>query len=348
NNQILVYRNQNLFALSFDQGNFKITEEAKEIVSSPLFDLSSGALAASVSRSGDLAFALAASEGTTQLSWLDHTGNVIGTIGHQRLAINGLVMSPQDTRFAALMFGRTGAEIWIGDTKREILTRLTRGGWDATYPVWSPDGSRIAFAGQLEGTVSTYVQTADGSSPEQVLVTAKDRVFLPTAWSSDGKYLFMDSNQRSIHREIWMYDFSEKKVRPILSDLSASVNSGILSPDGHWLAYVSDESGNREILVRPFPALDRKWQLSTSGGSAPHWRNDGREIIFIATDQSIQSVKIDVNGNNLEAASPVLLFASKQPMMAMAPSPDHKRFLAAVLPSDVRAEPIHLILNWKH
>jgi Tol biopolymer transport system component len=160
--------------------------------------------------------------------------------------------------------------------------------------------------------------------------------------------LVVDSNTRSVRGEIWLYDFSEKKVRPLLSDPSASVDSGMLSPDGRWLAYVSDESGNKEIFVRAFPSLDRKWQLSTSGGTAPHWRNDGREIIFSAsTDQSIQSVKIELKENNLEAAAPVLLFAPKLPMMAMAPSSDHKRFLAAVLPSDVRAEPIHLILNWK-
>jgi serine/threonine protein kinase/WD40 repeat protein len=347
NNQLLVYRNQALVALSIDLENYKIAEEGKQIVSNPLFYSASGALAASASRNGDLAFAVGAGYGTVPLSWLDNTGTVIGVFGHQRFAIESLILSPQGTRFAAQIFGRSGAEIWIGDTKREVLSRLSRGGSDSTYPVWSPDESRIAFAGQIQGSVSTFVQPADGTSPPEILVTAKDRVYLPTSWSNDGRYLLMDSNKKSVHGEIWLYDFSEKKLRPLLADPSVSVDSGSLSPDGHWLVYVSDESGNKEIFVRPFPSLDRKWQLSTSGGTAPHWRNDGREIIFSAIDQSIQSVKIELKENGIEAASPVLLFASKLPMMAMAPSSDHKRFLAALLPADVRAEPIHLILGWK-
>jgi serine/threonine protein kinase len=348
NNQLLVYRNQALVALSIDLKTYNIAEQGKQIVSNPLFYSASGALAASASRNGDLAFAVGSGYETVPLSWLDDTGTVVGTLGHQRFAIENIVLSPKGTLFAAQIFGRSGAEIWIGDTKREILSRLSRGGSDSTYPVWSPDESRIAFAGQIEGSVSTFVQPADGSSAPQILVTAKDRVYLPTCWSNDGRYLLMDSNKKSVHGEIWLYDFSEKKVQPLLADPSVSVDSGSLSPDGHRLAYVSDESGNKEIFVRPFPALDRKWQLSTAGGIAPHWRNDGGEVIFTATDQSIQSVKIELKENNLEAAAPVLLFAPKLPMMAMAPSSDHKRFLAAVLPSDVRAEPIHLILNWKH
>jgi eukaryotic-like serine/threonine-protein kinase len=348
NSQLLAYRNDSIVALSFDPSNFEITGEGKEIASHPLFQLASGALSASTSNNGDLAFAGAASEGAVQLSWLDQTGNVIGAVGHQRFPIDGLVMSAQDSRFAATMQGRNGAEIWIGDTKREILTRLTRGGMDTSYPVWSPDESRITFAGQIQGNINTFVQPADGSSSPQILVTANERVYLPTCWSNDGRYLLMDSNKKSVHGEVWLYDFSEKKLRPVVADPSVSVDTGKFSPDGRWLAYVSDESGNKEIFVRPFPALDRKWQLSTTGGTAPHWRNDGGEIIFTANDQSIQSVKIEVRENNFEAAAPVLLFASKLPMMAMAPSADHKKFLAALLPSDVRTEPIHLILNWKH
>jgi serine/threonine protein kinase len=347
NNQLLVCRNQVLVALSIDLQNYQIVGEGKQIVSNPLFYPASGALAASASRNGDLAFAVGAGYETVPLSWMDNTGTIIGAFGHQRLAIENIVLSPQGTLFAAQIFGRGGAEIWIGDSKREVLSRLSRGGSDSTYPAWSPDESRIAFAGQLEGIISTLVQPADGSSPPQILVTAKDRVYLPTSWSYDGKYLLMDSNKKGLHGEIWLYDFSEKKLRPVLADASVSVDSGTLSPDGHWLAYVSDESGNKEIVVRPFPALDRKWQLSMAGGTAPHWRNDGREIIFTATDQSIQSVKLEVKENNLEAAAPVLLFASKLPIMAMSPSSDHKRFLAAILPGDVRAKPIHLILGWE-
>ncbi len=346
--RILTYRSETLVSIPFDVKTLQVADEVEEIGSHPLYSPSSGTLSVSASKNGDLAFALTSGEGSGQLCWLKRSGEIESNIGHQRLGIQNLAISPGGARFAAQVVRPTGAEIWIGDPEREILTRLTRGGWDATNPVWSPDESRIAFTTQLEGSNSTYIESADGSSPPQVLVTDKTRNFIPTSWSNDGKYLFLESNAKnSTRNEIWLYDFEEKKNKPILSDPSASINAGTLSPDGNWLAYVSDESGNKEVFVRSFPALDRKWQLSKSGGDNPHWRNDGKEVFFVATDLSMQSVAVGVKGNALESGSPVLLFASKLPLMALNPTPDHGRFLAAVVPGDVRSEPIRVILDWK-
>ncbi|MCI0415897.1 hypothetical protein L0222_24235 [bacterium] len=120
-----------------------------------------------------------------------------------------------------------------------------------------------------------------------------------------------------------------------------------MSPDGRWLAYVSDESGNQEVYVRPFPSLDRKWQISSSGGNAPHWRDDGREILFLGPDLSVQTAEIKIENDKLEASSPVLLFTSKRPLLALASSPDHNRSLVSVVPGDARSEPIRMMLGWQ-
>ena len=124
------------------------------------------------------------------------------------------------------------------------------------------------------------------------------------------------------------------------------VSSPTLSPDGRFLAYVSDEAGNPEIYVRPFPALDGKWKISQGGALAPHWRADGRELLFLGlADRAVHSVDVDGSGADLVVGVPHVLFAPRTPFLAFAPASDHQRFLAAVFPGDVRAEPIRVILG---
>jgi eukaryotic-like serine/threonine-protein kinase len=349
NDRILVHRNDALVSLSFDMRKFEVTGSAEQIASHPLYSISSGSLAASASKAEDIAYALASGEGTGQLTWLDRSGAGQGAIGHQRFGVLQLALAPDGNRFAAEVVTRSGSQVWAGDAAREMLTQLTRGGLDTHRPILSPDGSQIAFMSEeSEGSQSVYLQPSDGSRAPQVYVTDKARQFTPSSWSSDGKFLLLDSNAKSGsgRQEIWLYDFTEKKARPILADPAASLSIGVLSPDGKFLAYVSDESGSKEIYVRPFPSLDRKWQLSQGGGDMPHWRSDGREIIYIATDRSVHAVRINMQNGSLEVASPELLFAPRFPIMALAPSPDHNRFLAAIVPGDVVSEPIRIILGW--
>ena len=348
--RIIVHRNDALVALSFDMRKLDVTGSAQEIASHPLYSLSSGSLAASASTAGDIDYALASGEGTGQLTWLDRSGTNQGAIGHQRFGVLQLALAPDGNRFAAEVVTRSGSLVWTGDAAREMLTQLTRGGLDTHRPIMSPDGSQIAFMNEMEGSQSIYLQPSDGSRAPQVCVIDKARHFVPSSWSSDGKFIVLDSRGKSRIGgwEIWVYDFAEKKARSILTDPTASLNNGVLSPDGQWLAYASDESGSKEIYVRPFPAMDRKWQLSQGGGDMPHWRNDGREIIYIATDRSVHAVGIDIRNGLLEVAPSELLFAPRFPIMALAPSPDHKRFLAAIVPGDVISEPIRIILGWHH
>ena len=112
--------------------------------------------------------------------------------------------------------------------------------------------------------------------------------------------------------------------------------------------YRSDEAGNPEIFIRPFPALDRKWQVSRDGGQSPHWRADGRELVFLATaDRAIYAVSVDATGPTPVVGSPELLFAPRSPLLGFAPTADHSRFLAGVVPPDLRSEPIRVVLGWR-
>jgi Tol biopolymer transport system component len=241
-----------------------------------------------------------------------------------------------------------------------MMTRLTRGGFDATGPVWSPDGRFIAFSSQASGAISVYLQPADGSKRPELFYEQTDREFRVCSWSSDGRLLFAESNLKvepNNIRDIWALDVASKKAFSVLSDATANLTSPVLSPDGRWLAYASDESGINQLYVRPYPALDRKWQISQNGlliqttffalaetTYRPHWRNDGRELLFISMNGSIDAVSVEPNDKNFIATYPKTLFKPSFPLIALSASPDHSRFLAAIVPGDVTSEPIRVVL----
>lgn len=228
-----------------------------------------------------------------------------------------------------------------------MLNRITREAIDSSDPVWSPDGRRIAFTSQASGSNAIYLQPADGSRPAELLLGDRARDFLPVSWSRDGRYLMLDGFSKVSNRSaLWLYDFEDAGARELLAEPAASTSQATLSPDGRFLAYVSDEAGNPEIYVRPFPALDGKWKISQGGALAPHWRADGRELLFLGlADRAVHSVDVDGSGADLVVGVPHVLFAPRTPFLAFAPASDHQRFLAAVFPGDVRAEPIRVILG---
>lgn len=359
-NRLLIYRNEALQAISFDPEKLEITSALEEITPHPLFLPASGALGASASTAGDITYALSSGEGTAQLAWIEANNGNQKIIRDERLSIQNLVIAPDGNRFAAQLVGRAGAEIWVADAQRSVMTRLTRGGFDATGPVWSPDGRTVAFSSQASGAVSLYLQPADGSKQPELFYSQKDRDFRVCSWSADGHSIFMESYPKGKpqSRDIWVLDVDTKNASSILSDPTATLRSPVLSPDGRWLAYASDESGRNQLYVRPYPAMDRKWQISQNGlltqsnffalvetTYLPHWRNDGNELLFISLSGSIDAVRIESEGGNLATADSKTLLKPTFPLIAIAASPDHTRFLAAIVPGDVASEPIHVVLS---
>jgi eukaryotic-like serine/threonine-protein kinase len=357
-NRILIYRNETLLAVSLDPQKLEFTSSLEEITPHPLFLPASGALGASASNAGDIAYALSSGEGTAQLAWVDaNTGNQ-KIIRDERLGIQNLVVAPDGNSFAAQVVGRAGAEIWVAAGQKAMMTRLTRGGFDATGPVWSPDDHFIVFSSQASGAVSVYIQPSDGSKQSELFYAQQGREFRVCSWSSDGRSLFMESNLKTqLAKEIWVLDVASKKASLVLSDPTATLGSAVLSPDGNWLAYASNESGINQLYVRPYPKLDRKWQISQNGlltqtsffalaetTYRPQWRNDGHQLLFISLNGSIEVVNIDSNGKNFAASYPTTLFKPAFPLIALSASPDHSKFLAAIVPGDVTSEPIRVVL----
>jgi Tol biopolymer transport system component len=176
-------------------------------------------------------------------------------------------------------------DIWIYDFARNTLTRLTFGPGVNTSPLWTADGRRIVYSTRTDAP-SFRSKLADGSGAEETLFgkPLDDQGAAPVAVSPDGKtLLFSDSNSGRLAIEALSLDGSEK-IQPFLRS-SFNISSAKFSPDGHWVTYASDESGQWEIYVQPFPGPGGKWMISSGGGQYPRWTSNSREIFYRRGDK---------------------------------------------------------------
>jgi Tol biopolymer transport system component len=160
------------------------------------------------------------------------------------------------------------------DIARQTTGRFTYDPADDSDAVWSPDGQRVIFASNRNGTRGLYQKPVDGSSEEENLVKSDLDRLVPRDWSSDGRFVIYFARSAKTGADVWYLSLSgERKPTPYLQTAFDETNAHI-SPDGQWIAYQSDESEKQEIYVRSFPGADRKTQISTSGGYSPCWRRD--------------------------------------------------------------------------
>jgi eukaryotic-like serine/threonine-protein kinase len=233
------------------------------------------------------------------------------------------------------------------------LTRLTFEGSANVVPVWTPDGKRIAFASNKEGTLKIFWQLADGNGGRERLTTSQDPQ-LPGSWSADGQLLTFTETSPATGNDIWVLRMSDHKAQPFLQ---TPFNEGAprFSPNGRWLAYVSDESGRFEIYVQPYPGPGGKWLISTEGGTEPVWNRNGRELFYRSGDKKMMAVDI-ITQPSFSAGKPRMLFEGQylanplpngtQPFYDV--SPDGQRFLMLKPIEQAGATPtqINVVLNW--
>jgi serine/threonine-protein kinase len=197
-------------------------------------------------------------------------------------------LSPDGTRVALDARDRQN-DIWIWDLKRETLLRLTTDPGFNRGPVWTPDSQRVAFSAQRQGAGGNiYWQAADGSGvPERL--TVSETIQTPSSFSPDGKRLvFMTPLTPPTNLGVLSLDDHKEAL---LVDTSFDELNGVLSPDGRWLAYQSNESGSYEIYLAPFPDVHAsKRPVSTGGGTRPLWSQDGRELFYYVEPGTIMAV----------------------------------------------------------
>jgi Tol biopolymer transport system component len=246
------------------------------------------------------------------LAWIDRTGQRSSQVGTTGMYM-GIDLSPDGKRFAVHRHEGNGGDNWVFDLAQGRMQRLT---FDTTQdnasPLWSPDGTRIAFASLRNNRWGLYVKSADGTGNEELIVES-EAPKTPMSWSPDGKLLvyFQFSNAG----DVWAVQTTgEKKPFPLVQSPFAELY-GQVSPDGKWLAYQSNETGRTEIYIRPFPEGPGKWQVSTEGGNFPRWRGDGKELYFVQTPNMV-AAEIRIAGSAPEAGVPQVLFTLSGPISA--------------------------------
>jgi eukaryotic-like serine/threonine-protein kinase len=222
---------------------------------------------------------------------------VLGTAGEPG-NYGRLALSPDGTRVALSKRSGQTSNIWLVDLSRGTSTRFTFGSGIDSNPVWSPDGSRIIFSSGND----LYQKLASGLRDAELLLKSSGA---PQAdsWSRDGRLLLYGVLDPKTKWDIWVLPLEGDK-RPV-PFLVTEFNEGRahLSPDGHWVAYYSNESGHYEIYVRSFTMnsaataaeVGGKWQISNGYGRQLRWRGDGRELYYTGGDGSVMAVEIATN-----------------------------------------------------
>ena len=300
----LVYGlNGSIVAAPFDAAARRITGPAVRVVDE-VFDSGTvtGALHFDVAANGSLVYAMR--PGPASLAWVDRNGREEKIPADPRPYRHPRV-SPDGTRIAVEIDDPNNTDIWIGDARRGTFTRLTSGDDVESDPIWTPDGSRVVYTA-VRGTEGLFWQAADGSGTSEHLANGSSGI-RAYAWTRDGQLIFEELAGSDIRL---LKPGSKDAPQSItLFDAPGYFNEVLpaLSPDGHWLAYQSTESGDAEVYLRPFPNVSSlRRQVSAGGGFAPLWSPDGKEIYY-RNPTEMMAVKVSTSPV-LEVKAPEVLF----------------------------------------
>ena len=336
-----------LVAQPFDLKTLSVTGAATTVVA--------GATSVSASANGVLASSAAGSRPRTVPTWFDRQGTSIGVVGDAGL-IEAVALSADGRKLAVSesrsVPGGQVSTIWLRDLVSGARTRVTFGESDST-PVWSPDGSTIAFTSRRNDVLLPYQRAANGTGNE-VPLFAYDRSGWANDWSSDGRsVIFSTPSPGNIGNDLWvapMESGAGSKPRPYIV-APALQQQAQFSPDGRFVAYGSDQSGTWEIYVQPFPnAADGKWMVSSGGGVEPRWSRDGKELFYFS-GQTLMAVPVSLTPTFSNGA-PAALFDA--PVQAGYTSdshrwqvaPDSKRFLLLISAGKDQGSPLDVVVNW--
>jgi Tol biopolymer transport system component len=348
---LLTTRQGALAALPFDARTLKVTGAPVTLGDEPVALLDpSGSFTAgrlvSVSADGSLVYFSGASSNTAAV-WMDLSGRRTGSLSLPPGHYDQVAISPDGTR-AVVVQSTSPSEsaLWLADLERGGALPLTSGGGRDDSPVWSPDGTRVAFATDRDGPQQLYVKTVGDAVPERLLFKSDAMFMAPSAWSRDGKWLVFLQLDRDTAQNLFLLPMPEGGTpRPLVRSPARDLG-GWPSPDGRWLLFASEESGRFELYVQSFPEPGRKMAISQNGAAAGWWRNGGRQILFLGGDLRTM-MRVDVD------SGPTLRVGTPQTVALLPPggsradiTPDGQRFLALV-PDQSGTGSITLVQNWR-
>lgn len=361
---LLYSQDNDLVAVPFDAPKLEVTGRVGRVVRDISFDNQSGFVAASVSQTGVLVY-MTSSTPTVQLTWFDRSGKQLGTVadaaaqGSPRLSPDGQKVAVEKREGPAQTFSILVYDLAHGGLESRITEELgvaLHGPFGG--PAWSPQGDRIGYSALRDGNYGIYWRSL--TTGRETLVTRSPERKYVEDWSPDGRYLTFTVAQTGnppLRDLIQIYAVSvDADHEPILLGSQEYPNfSGSISPDGHWLAYASDETGSgfprSEIYVRPFLTAGEKHRISRAGGIEPRWRRDGKELYYISSDLYIMAIPV-TTGPKFQYGEPQRLFRPNlNPYERFLGedydvSRDGKRFLVTVPGQEKATSLATIVVNW--
>jgi eukaryotic-like serine/threonine-protein kinase len=344
---LLFVRQGTLLAQAFDPGHVQLKGDPSSIAEGVASSALIGEGHFSTSESGVLAYENGR-DADTQLVRFDRTGTRHGTVGGFG-AYTSPAISPDGSKLAVGVRDphTQTRDIWIFDLKRGTGSRLTFDPADDLSPVWSADGGRILFTSTRRGHRDIYLKSANGIGDEQLVFESNGPKSVDD-WSSDGRYIVYDFNNTS-RSELWVLPlFGERKPFPFVQTKFGAAQAQ-LSPNTCFVAYLSSESGGPEVYVQTFPEQRGKWRISTSGGTQPQWRRDGKELFYLA-DGKMMAVDIKTDSRQLELGIPRILFdwhlSESWTRNDYVVTPDGRQFLAVIPVAKSTPDSMTVVVNW--
>jgi Tol biopolymer transport system component len=342
-----------LLARPFNPATLEQTGDPQAVVDRILNVTNLGRGAFSASDNGTLVYENLETR-ATRLTWFDREGSLLGRVGS-----SGAFSQPTLSRDEHVIGVRRidpetqDADIWQIDLSRNIESRVTTYGSVTLNPVWSPEGTRLIFASS-RGTPPNLYEAVPAATGSETRLLESSFNSQPTDWSADGRYIVYASQHPTNGWDLMLLPATttdgERRPMPLVQT-PFNEHLGRVSPDGRWLAYMSNESGSNEIYVQTFPPGGGKWRISTSGGMEPVWRGDGRELFYMGLDGSLMAVNV-TGGAGFQTSAPAALFKPGvsrgflyEPTYAV--SHDGRRFLINTFTEEPKTLPTKILFNWR-
>jgi serine/threonine protein kinase len=311
--RLLFIRENTLVAQPFDASSGQVQGEAAPVAEGVSLTFPVNSEPITVSDNGVLLYESGGRVGqNNQIAWYDRTGKLLQDVGDAASVLDPAI-SPDEKVVAFRRLRASGADLWLWELGRGAAQRFTTDPSINLTPFWSPRGDRIVFGSSRRGAVSLYQKAASGTGPDELLLPEGGTNRFPTQWSRDGRFIILSEINPKTSHDILVLPMDSGTERKAMPFLHSEFNElfGQLSPDSRWMAYTSDESGQREVYVQPFPSGEGKWKVSIAGGEQPRWRGDGKELFFVGADSKMMSVAVKATlGAKLsfEPATPQPLF----------------------------------------
>ncbi|HSB09430.1 MAG TPA: protein kinase [Blastocatellia bacterium] len=345
---LLFAREGALMAQSFDANSLTLSGDPYRVADHVRVNLNNRAFI-SVSDNGVLAYdSTPFSTPANQLVWVDRQGKQLETIPATG-TFQMPSISPDGKRLAVSRFDRRigNSDIYVVDLVRGTSSRLTLDPAADNWPVWSPDGTHIAWGSNRSGAYQIYQKLASGAGDEEQLLKS-NKVINPTDWSSDGRYILYREMDPDTKADLWILPVEgDRKPIPFQHGPFTELQ-GCFSPDGRWIAYSSDESGSLEVYVQAFTQSGATWPVSTKGGFAPLWRRDGKELYYLSSDAKLMEVDIETAGT-FEPGIPRALFdlsGTRRLPLGYAVASDGQRFLFISVSEEAGPSSLAVVVNW--